>query len=88
MAMTTLQLKQDLKSLIDMLDDAKVLQAIHVLVQRNVQEAKKAEEDFTEEELAEFDRRHARYLSGESKGYTIEESMEMLRAAQARDEAS
>ncbi|MCO6481246.1 MAG: hypothetical protein J5I62_00485 [Flavobacteriales bacterium] len=35
--------------------------------------------DLTEEEIAELDRRRARYLSGESKPYTVEESMRIAR---------
>ena len=35
--------------------------------------------DFTEEELAELDRRGARYLSGETKPHTVEESMRLAR---------
>jgi len=77
--MTTLQLKKDLKSLIDLLDDTSVLKAIHILLQRNVQEAQKADEDFTDEDLAELERRRARYLSGESKPHSVEESMRHAR---------
>lgn len=47
-----------------------------------------ADDDITDEELAELDRRRARRLSGESKGYTAGESIRMLRAAQAKDEAT
>jgi hypothetical protein len=46
------------------------------------------EEDLTEEEVLELDKRRARRLSGESKGYSAEESIRMLRAAQAKDEAT
>ncbi|HRN37333.1 MAG TPA: hypothetical protein PLV70_12370 [Flavobacteriales bacterium] len=38
-----------------------------------------AEEDFTDEEIAELDKRRARYLSGESQPHTVEESMRLAR---------
>ncbi|MBS1936669.1 MAG: hypothetical protein JSS84_02505 [Bacteroidetes bacterium] len=34
---------------------------------------------YTDEEVAELDRRQARHLSGESKSYTHEEAMRMMR---------
>ncbi len=37
------------------------------------------EDDFTDEEIAELDRRRARHLSGESKSYTQEEAMRLAR---------
>lgn len=37
------------------------------------------EDDYTDEEIAELDRRQARHLSGESKSYTHEEAMRMMR---------
>lgn len=46
------------------------------------------EEDLSDEDIAELDKRRARRLSGESKEYSAEESIRMLRAAQAKDEAA
>lgn len=37
------------------------------------------EADYTDEEIAELDRRQARHLSGESRSYTQEEAMRMMR---------
>ncbi len=37
------------------------------------------EDDFSDEEIAELDRRRARHLSGESKSYTQEEAMRLAR---------
>ncbi|MCO6482708.1 MAG: hypothetical protein J5I62_07930 [Flavobacteriales bacterium] len=37
------------------------------------------EDDFTDEEIAELDRRRARHLSGESKSYTQKEAMRLAR---------
>ncbi len=49
-------------------------------------EAPEVGEDFTAEEIAELDRRRAAYQRGELKTYTIEESISLLREAQAKDE--
>jgi len=38
-----------------------------------------SEDDYTDEEISELDRRQARHLSGESKSYTHEEAMRMMR---------
>lgn len=46
------------------------------------------DDDLTDEDIAELDKRRARRLSGESKGYTAEESIRMLRSAQTKDEAA
>lgn len=35
--------------------------------------------DYTDEEIAELDRRQARHLSGESRSYTQEEALRMMR---------
>ena len=45
------------------------------------------DEDITDEEIAEFDRQHAAYISGELKGISGRESVRRLRKAQVRDEA-
>ncbi|MBP8823276.1 MAG: hypothetical protein KBH07_06505 [Flavobacteriales bacterium] len=44
--------------------------------------------DFTEEEIAELDRRRVSRLNGVSKGLSAEESIRRLRASQSRDEAA
>ncbi|QQR87734.1 MAG: hypothetical protein IPJ76_05765 [Flavobacteriales bacterium] len=38
-----------------------------------------AEDDISDEELAELERRRARHLSGESKSYTREEAMRLAK---------
>lgn len=78
--MTTLQLKKDLKSLIDLLDDTSVLEALHVLVRRNVLVTEEADDSFTAEDIAELDRRRDEYLRGEGTSYTVAESLEKLRS--------
>ncbi len=37
------------------------------------------EDDYSDEVIAELDRRQARHLSGESRSYTHEEAMRMMR---------
>lgn len=37
------------------------------------------EDDYSDEEIAELDRRQARHLSGKSRSYTHEEAMRMMR---------
>ncbi|HMN07002.1 MAG TPA: hypothetical protein PKD45_14900 [Flavobacteriales bacterium] len=37
------------------------------------------QEDYTDEEIEELDRRQARHLSGESASYTREEALRMMR---------
>ncbi len=44
----------------------------------------KGEGNISDEELAELDRRHAARLSGASKGFSMEESLRMLRARSKR----
>ena len=37
------------------------------------------EDEYTDEEIAELDRRQARHVSGESKSYSREEALRMMR---------
>lgn len=82
--MTAMELRAQILQLVEEEQDTSVLEAIRTLLFKLKRE--QADDDFTEEELAELERRRARYLSGESKGFTVEESMRLLRDAQARDE--
>lgn len=77
-----LELMQQLLSI----SDEKTLRKVVNFFKKEV--AVEEDEDFTAEEIAELDRRRARRLSGEGKGYTAEESIRMLREAQAKDEAA
>ncbi len=47
-------------------------------------EVPEVEEDYTDEEVAELERRRARYLSGESKPHSVEESMRRAREGSKR----
>ena len=81
-ATTKLELMQQLMSIVD----EKTLRKVADFFKKEL--VAEENEDFTDEEIAELDRRRARRLSGESKGYTSEDSIRMLRAAQAKDEAA
>jgi len=57
--------------------DEASLKRIGNVIETEIQE--EVGDDFTDEEIAELDRRQARHLSGESKSYTHEEAMRMMR---------
>lgn len=74
--MTALQLQAEIKRLLDQERNINVLEAIGMLLRR---EDPTVEDDFTEEELAELDKRRERHLRGEGTSYTLEESIARLR---------
>ncbi|MCO6482692.1 MAG: hypothetical protein J5I62_07850 [Flavobacteriales bacterium] len=74
--MTALQLQAEIKRLLDQERNINVLEAIRMLLRR---EDPTVEDDFTEEELAELDKRRERHLRGEGTSYTLEESIARLR---------
>ncbi len=80
--------KLDLVQRLLLIRDEAALQRVAKVIEKEAPAAPEVGDDFTEEELTELDRRRARRLSGESKGYTTRESIRMLRAAQAKDEAA
>ena len=63
-------------SLLSIWDEA-ALQRVAKVIEKEA--AAEEEVDFTEEEIAELDRRRARYLNGETKPHTVEESMRLAR---------
>ena len=67
--------------------DEAALQRVAKVIEKEAPEVEE-EDDLTDEDIAELDLRRAHRLSGESKGYTAEESIQMLRAAQGKDEAA
>jgi hypothetical protein len=79
--------KLDLVQRLLSIRDEAALTRIAIVIETEVSE-EGGEEDLTEEEILELDKRRARRLSGESKGSAAEESIRMLRAAQAKDEAA
>jgi hypothetical protein len=82
--MTALELQAEIQQLLRKEKNLSVLEAIRMLLRREEPQ----EEDLTDEEVAELDKRRARRLSGKSKGVSAAESIRRLRAAQARDEAA
>lgn len=81
-AATKIELTQHLLAIMD----EKTLQRVVNFFKKEI--LIEEDEDFNAEELEELDRRRARCLSGDSTGYTIEESMELLRAAQRKEESA
>lgn len=79
--------KLDLVQRLLLIKDEAALQRVAKVIEKEGPELSE-EDDFSDEDIAELDKRRARRLSGESKGYTVEESIRMLRAAQAKDEAA
>ncbi len=58
--------------------DEASLRRIGAAIETEITE-EKGMDGYTDEEIAELDRRQARHLSGESKSYTHEEAMRMMR---------
>jgi len=84
--MSTIELQTEIVQMIKDESDTSILEAIRTLLYKVRQG--QVEDDLTAEDIAELDKRRARRLSGESKGYSAEDSISKLRAAQAKDEAS
>ena len=84
--MSTIELQTEIVQMIKDESDTSILEAIRTLLYR-VQQGQ-VDDDFTAEDIAELDKRRARRLSGESKGYSTADSISKLRSAQAKDEAS
>lgn len=75
--MTALQLQAEITNLLKDESDLSVLEAIRLLLKRNKDTA--MDDDLTDEELAELDRRRAEYESGKGVSFTVEESLARLR---------
>ncbi|MFZ1665470.1 MAG: hypothetical protein WBO28_03350 [Flavobacteriales bacterium] len=82
-ATTKLELIHQLMTIMD----EKTLSRVAKFFKKEVP-AEEEDVDFTPEELEDLDRRRADRISGKSKGYSAEESIRMLREAQAKDEAA
>ena len=72
--METSAIRNKLHEYIDTADERK-LQAIYTILEDEIEDAY----IFNEEEIALFNERRNKHLSGESKSYTIEESLQMIR---------
>ena len=76
--MSTAELRTEIVEMIKSESDTSVLEAIRTLLYKlRIQDD--AEDELTDEEIAELERRRARYLSGESKPHSVEESMRLAR---------
>ncbi len=74
--MTTTNIRQKLHQYIDKSDD-KLLNLMYVLA-KEYNDDHDTEYEFTENEIAVFEERRAKRLSGESKTYSREEAKEMI----------
>jgi len=79
--------KLDLMQRLMLIRDEAALKRVAKVIEKEAPEVDE-EDDLTDEDIAELDKRRARRLSGESKGCTAEETIRMLRAAQAKDGAA
>lgn len=73
--MTALELRTEIQQLLDQEENLSVLEAIRMLLRRG----EPVEDDLTDEEVAELDRRHQDMVSGKVKALTEEEFMEQVR---------
>ncbi|MFZ1694914.1 MAG: hypothetical protein WAT74_17085 [Flavobacteriales bacterium] len=85
--MSALDLRTEIMQMIKEESDTSILEAIRTLLFK-LRQTEEADDDLTDEDIAELDRRRALRLSGESKGYSAEESIRMLRADQEKDVAA
>jgi hypothetical protein len=74
--MTTTNIRQKLHQYIDKSDD-KLLNLMYALA-KEYNDEDDAEYEFSEKEMAAFEERRAKRLSGESKTYSWEEAKEMI----------
>ena len=74
-ATTKLELVQQLLSIAD----EKTLRKVANFFKKEVPVVAEEEDEFTDEEIVELERRRARYMSGESKAHSVEESMRLAR---------
>ena len=74
--MNTIDLQTEIIQLLREERNTSILEAIRMLLRRDESDT---DEDYTPEELAELDAQRAEHLRGESKSYTAEESIRMIR---------
>ncbi|HMN06421.1 MAG TPA: addiction module protein [Flavobacteriales bacterium] len=77
--MDTTSIKLELLERLANLRDERLIVQITELLKKSFPQVMEDDEDLTEEELAELERRRQRYLSGESKPHSLEESMRLAR---------
>ena len=74
--MSASDLRMEIIELVREEQNTTVLEAIRMLLRRQESDV---DDDLSEQEVAELERRRARYLSGESKPTTAEESLRQAR---------
>jgi len=74
--MSASDLRMEIIELVREEQNTTVLEAIRMLLRRQESDV---DDDLSEQEVAELERRRARYLSGESKPMTAEESLRQAR---------
>lgn len=77
--MGAIDIKTEIVQMIQDESDTGLLEAIRTLLHK-VRQAEVADDDFTDEDIAEWDRRRAEYLRGEGTSYTAAESLHRLRS--------
>lgn len=76
--MSAIDLQAEIVRMIKDENDTSILEAIRTLLYRVRQG--QVDDDFTDEEIAELDRRRAEYLRGDGKSFTADESLHRLRS--------
>lgn len=75
--MTAIELQTEIMRLLAAERNTSVLEAIRMLLRRG--EADGADDEYTEEDIAELDRRREERLRGEVPSHTMEESLRLAR---------
>ena len=70
------QKKLDLMQRLLLIWDEAALQRVATVIEKEMPEV---DDDFTDEEIAELDRRRAEYMRGDGTSYSAEESLQRLR---------
>ena len=75
--MTINNIKTELHQRIDAMDNDKVLEAVYTLLENSKNEAEDYE--LSDADLKELEKREADYLSGNNKGYSLDEFKAMIK---------
>lgn len=72
------KIREDLHKIIDQVEDEKILEAVYVLLERELRER----ENFTlnTAQIEELDSRIERHKNGETKSYSWEEALQRIRS--------
>ena len=69
-----------------LISDDDILEQIQRFITRKLRGEAEADEEISDEEIAEFDRHHTAYVRGDLHGISGKESVKRIRKAQAGDE--